>query len=651
MTITTNEQVEHARRLAERFSIFPLDHPSHRYCQGVGNECRKRRDRGEKCERGKHPTCEWSSYSTADPDKLAQGNYFGGPARNYAIDCGKSGVLVIDEDAPGEFDRVCSDFGVEVPRTFTVRTAKGRHFYFQQPGELGNREAALRAYDVNVRGVGGYVVAPGSLHSSGAMYEVIDDSPIEDCPGWLVDALTGAAAAPAMQGGGVECHPEPSEWWRDGPIKDGNRHAAIVAAAGWCRRLGMARDDAKIVVREVLSRCEGDRYTLGDALEKLDDVYGRYPAGTVLEERRHDAELVNGFIAPARDTVATSAASTTTWEPIDLRAALAGERPPPPTIWHHKRGHALLYAGRTHVLAGESESLKSWALQAAAVEVLGGGGDVLYLDYEDDELGVVERLLALGAKPDDVLEHLVYLRPDEPTRTRSGEYTPGGLRYEELLVERQWRLVILDGTTEAMTTEGMDPDRGNADAATFNRRFLKRAAATGAAAVAIDHVVKNAEGGRYALGAGHKLAGLTGAQFVFKPQRPLRRALTDQPEVGIVKVSVTKDRPGWIRGRGDEVGLWRITAWPDGKVDAEMIDAADLGDDGADMRLAGEILSYLDTYNGASKNQLEEGLTGKRDGIRAAVTWMIGKNWIRVEKEGQAHRHYLTDEGRAEVPT
>lgn len=168
--MSTTDQLQAALDLARRgFYVFPLDHPSHEWCQGVGKDHVPHRAG----DRGKHPACKWSTWSTTDPDTISATHYFGGRAYNIGIDCGKSGLLVVDEDVPDEWDRLCADLEVDPPVTFTVRTAKGRHFYFRQPpgGHYGNGEGALRGYGLNIRGAGGYIVAPGSLHESGVTYE------------------------------------------------------------------------------------------------------------------------------------------------------------------------------------------------------------------------------------------------------------------------------------------------------------------------------------------------------------------------------------------------------------------------------------------------------------------------------------------------
>ena len=116
-----------------------------------------------------------------------------------------------------------------------------------------------------------------------------------------------------------------------------------------------------------------------------------------------------------------------TWLAVDL-----GPTPSPdatstrPTMFTRTDGTGLLYPGRVHWFQGESESLKSWAAQAATVEVLAAGGNVLYIDYEDDDRGIVARLLALGVDKDVLADpaRFRYLRPDEPLARRQGHRRP-----------------------------------------------------------------------------------------------------------------------------------------------------------------------------------------------------------------------------------
>ena len=338
------------------------------------------------------------------------------------------------------------------------------------------------------------------------------------------------------------------------------------------------------------------------------------------------------------------------WVPVDLTDALAGVDIPAPEIWYRTDQTPLIYRARVHWFQGESESCKSWAAQTIVAEQLTQGHNVLYIDYEDDDRGVVSRLLALGTPADSIARHLTYIRPDEPLRDRHGRYTDGWVDFADTL-ETTYRLCVIDGVTEAMTTEGLELN-SNTDIAAWMRLLPKRIAATGAAVICIDHVTKNGETqGRYAIGGQHKLAGVTGAAYKFTTLRPLARATGTGPVTGTVAVTVMKDRPGYVRGRSPEgkVGILSITAYPDGGVTAK-IEPHDALSVPVDMAIAGRILTYLSVYDGSSKAKIEESVEGKAVSIRAALAWLVGQGLVRVEQKGSSHLHWLTAKGREEVP-
>jgi hypothetical protein len=170
--------------------VFSVDYPGLPRCAGAHRP-------GQPCDgtRGKHPCGRWTRDSTNDPDMIRAALSYG--PRNLGIDCGKSGYLVIDEDTPGAFDQYARSIGATVPVTFTVTTAKGRHVYFRQPPgpPFGNGTGALSGRGIDVRGHGGYVVGPGSVHQTGVLYTPMEVSTaIVPAPGWLVSALHAAPA-------------------------------------------------------------------------------------------------------------------------------------------------------------------------------------------------------------------------------------------------------------------------------------------------------------------------------------------------------------------------------------------------------------------------------------------------------------------------
>jgi Bifunctional DNA primase/polymerase, N-terminal len=165
--------------------LFPVDHPELRGCVG-----RHAPDRPCNGERGKHPEpWSWVRESTNDPGTLDR--MFGRGPRNVGIDCGRSRLVVLDEDAPGELDRLCTDHGQQLPKTFTVGTGKGRHVYLRQPAALPftNAVGALRSYRIDLRGRGGYVVGPGSQHATGRTYSILTVAKIAPVPEWIASLL------------------------------------------------------------------------------------------------------------------------------------------------------------------------------------------------------------------------------------------------------------------------------------------------------------------------------------------------------------------------------------------------------------------------------------------------------------------------------
>jgi hypothetical protein len=138
--------------------------------------------------RGKQPLVKWSQASTIDPAIISQWvvKYHD---CDWGIDCGKSGLVVLDDDRGKNKQAVKSLLSLELengdlPFTFTVQTQSGgRHYYYF--GDARNSNNKLGP-GLDIRGVGGFVVAPGSRG-----YDILQSSEIVDAPQWLID-LAGA---------------------------------------------------------------------------------------------------------------------------------------------------------------------------------------------------------------------------------------------------------------------------------------------------------------------------------------------------------------------------------------------------------------------------------------------------------------------------
>jgi putative DNA primase/helicase len=91
------------------------------------------------------------------------------PQANVGIRTGAcSGLVVIDADCP---EAEAAYVALRLPFTPTVKTPRGHHYYLAHPGgTVPNQVRAAGGPAFDVRGDGGYVVAPPSIHPSGEPY-------------------------------------------------------------------------------------------------------------------------------------------------------------------------------------------------------------------------------------------------------------------------------------------------------------------------------------------------------------------------------------------------------------------------------------------------------------------------------------------------
>jgi hypothetical protein len=123
---------------------------------------------------GKKPLVPWQQYQHREPsDEEFEGWRERFPGCNWGIATGV-GVVVVDADTPEAVEWI---EGGGIPVTGRrVTTSKGKHFYYRVTDEFTIPNSA--GFHIDIRGFGGYVVAPGSVHESGHVYET------ETLPGW-----------------------------------------------------------------------------------------------------------------------------------------------------------------------------------------------------------------------------------------------------------------------------------------------------------------------------------------------------------------------------------------------------------------------------------------------------------------------------------
>ncbi len=264
---------------AERgYPVFPL----HSVDEGGRCSC------GGKpaCKPGKHPRIPNGHVgATTDPGRIRRW-WSRWPAANIGIPTGeRSGLLVLDIDEHGftSLDALEDEHG-PLPETLTVRTGGGgMHVYFKYPPGSGIRNSAGKVgLGLDVRGEGGYVVAPPSRTDKGP-YAFLDRLPRTEPPEWLPEA----ARAPHRAAGGEDGAGAGTVGGLDGePIPKGERGDTLFRIACSLRARGCEYARILSELRQVnRDRCSPPigahpEDTDASELEKIaGSVVSRYPAG------------------------------------------------------------------------------------------------------------------------------------------------------------------------------------------------------------------------------------------------------------------------------------------------------------------------------------------------------------------------------------
>lgn len=392
------------------------------------------------------PNCFWRRESTTDARRIERWwNAY--PRAIPALDLAKSKLIVIDCDRPKVdgadgvewFAAWSEEHGLDlsaVPATTTL--SGGRHLFFRNPDGLGNARGALppkKACGVDVRGSGGYVIAPGASLPDGRAYVAEGDpSDAPEMPPELASLLCGESEKRVAGDVGKKPTMPPVKTVRDdartasyveagveaelrqvrsarkgernntlntaafslgqmvgaGWIAEADAAAWLEAAAGDC---GLVRDDGVRSVRATIrSGLRAGRQAPrsfpvepenagADIARSLIERDGSYFDPETGEEVRREAPVPSSFCFPASD--------------FDGRGV-------PPRHWHVQD---LIPAMTVTLLGGDGGTGKSLlALQLAAATALRrqwlgfdvSGGRALYLSAEDDVDELHRRLASIA---------------------------------------------------------------------------------------------------------------------------------------------------------------------------------------------------------------------------------------------------------------
>ncbi len=185
--------------------------------------------------RGKQPLLSWLEFQQrrASDDEI-RGWFRRWPEANIAVVTGEiSNIVVLDIDPRhgGEASLALLEDEIgPIPSTVEALTGGGgRHLYFAYPGRRVRNRAGLRP-GIDLRGDGGIIIVPPSVHPSGKRYAWAGGhSPAEADPAPLPDRLLIEVTSRGSRQG------HPASYWRDlvaEGVPEGQRNSTIASLAG-----------------------------------------------------------------------------------------------------------------------------------------------------------------------------------------------------------------------------------------------------------------------------------------------------------------------------------------------------------------------------------------------------------------------------------
>ena len=188
------------------------------------------------------------------------------PDANIGIATGiVSGIFVLDVDGEiGErsLNQLINKYGT-LPETVEAFTGGGgRHIFFKRPRNTVKNKVAL-AQGLDVRGDGGYIVAPPSIHISGRQYmwKHLDEAPLAEAPIWLIKMLSEDKTY------NTNGKPKATDLVFEG-VPKGARDTTLFRYACRLRAQGLKREEAEILILQAAAKCKPP-FPPNEALNKV----------------------------------------------------------------------------------------------------------------------------------------------------------------------------------------------------------------------------------------------------------------------------------------------------------------------------------------------------------------------------------------------
>jgi hypothetical protein len=222
------EMIQEAVTLAKLgFAVFPCHSIRAGKCTCGKSDCKSP---------GKHPRTANGFYAAVSDPAAVEKLFDQFSESNIGIATGPaSGVWVLDIESEGVHSWAGMLSGHEQPNTPIVSTGGGGiHIYFRYNGrEIRNKEKT-GGKAIDVRGIGGYVIAPPSKHISGKPYwwtARAGELSFAEAPAWILDLVT-ETAKPVSSPLVVQVQSVPDDLATAPGAGEGQRHGTALKLIG-----------------------------------------------------------------------------------------------------------------------------------------------------------------------------------------------------------------------------------------------------------------------------------------------------------------------------------------------------------------------------------------------------------------------------------
>ncbi|MEM7342459.1 MAG: bifunctional DNA primase/polymerase [Actinomycetota bacterium] len=605
------------------------------------------------------PLKAWQDAATDDLDTVRE--WWRGPYSDHGVGIlagPDSGFWVLDVDT-GNKDGMASlatltETHGDLPITATALTGSGGlHLLFTWNPEhpVTNGDATRLGPGLDIRGLGGQIVAAPTIHPNGTPYRWTQPpwrTPVAAAPDWLYEIIH-PPAPPEPTGHRINLptpssdDESPAEWvranldWATELAADGWQHHSTHAGDTWWTRPGkptrwghsavLHGTDGPLVVftTEISFDLARTGTPTADGLGRSYSLFS-YLAGA--RHRGDTSAAARAINDERRPPATTTARLTVVPEPdapsgfVDLGDWWDNPRPPKQAdLAIRTDGIGLLYVDQLNWVHGDSGSGKTWVVLHAMTQLLKAGRSVAWVHYEDPNPGtIVERLRLLGLDRNEVVDRFHYWDPQGAPLD--------ALQLLQLCEAHDVTHVALDSVGEALNAEGLNED-SDAEVGPWIAGRLRPLVNAGIGVTPVDHGTKAAQQPLYPSGSKRKRAAVTGAALLVEAiEAPTR------DRDGTIRLTCAKDRHG-NHPQGRPVGMAELRHHPLRGIDFTIAtpvpsDPTGAAEESPEAEMVAAVVRAVASWPGLSKTQLGNHLPAAgRDRRHTAIDQAVNNRHIK----------------------